>query len=388
VVSCAGAAEEGSIVVLPRAVAFLPLLSIAGWPLPSAAAWQFVNVLDSTGPYAHFTPPGINASGQVAFRATLDAGGQAILSGDAGGVDTVATTAGPYSVFLTQVSIGDDGTVVFNAELDAFGTGTFVGPDPVTDTIASTNDGFLFVDLPAVDTAGNVVLSGGIGSTRGIYSGETPIADNTGELNFFGRPAINDAGTVAFQASFDGNAGTGVFTVPLAGGSAPATLADTDGPFNSIDQFVSINDAGEVAFVGVLDAGGVKGIYTGPDPVADKVVDVSGPYDDVSNPAIAEDGSVTFSAFTATTGGIYRGPDPAADKVIQGFDPLFGSTLGTAQFRSEGYSNGRIAFSYFLTDGREGIAVAFVPEPAVGTGAGAAGLALLALGGRRSGRSA
>lgn len=73
---------------------------------PPASAWQFVNVIDSTGPYFEFTPPGINASGVVAFRARLDAGGQAIVSGD------------DAFDFFGRPAINDTGAVAFEGTRD------------------------------------------------------------------------------------------------------------------------------------------------------------------------------------------------------------------------------------------------------------------------------
>lgn len=360
----------------PRYVTVALLLGIAAAPLP-ARAWEFVNVVDSTGPYFEFTPPGINDSGVVAFRAKLDAGGQAIVAGDAAGLDEIATTAGPFSVFLTQVSISDLGTVLFNAELDAFGTGVFVGPDPVNDAIANTNDEFLFVNLGAIDAFDDVVLSAGIGATRGIYRGTDALVDNLDAFDFFDSPAINDTGTIAFRASFDGG-GAGIHTVPLAGGEA-ILIVDTSGPFSTFDETVAINDAGEVVFQATLDANGASGIFVGPDPATDTVVDTTGPFDLLDEPAITENGSVYFWGATATGGGIYGGPDPVADEVIGSLDPLFGSQVANVNMRSEGYANGRIGFSYTLIDGRSGVAIAFAPEPSALLGTSATCLVLCAL---------
>lgn len=357
------------------------LLALLVAPL-SASAWQFVNVIDSTGPYFEFTPPGINASGVVAFRAKLDAGGQAIVFGDATDTDPLATTAGPFSVFLTQVSISDLGTVLFNAELDTGGTGVFVGPDPDTDAIGTTTGDFLFVDLGAIDATDDVVLSAGIGGTRGIYSGTTALVDSDDEFDFFGRPAINDTGSVAFRAELDDDI-TGVYVVPLSGGSV-TTIAESDGPFAGFDQKVAINDAGDIAFQATLDGGSaVSGIYTGPNPATDTVVDTSGPFDLLSDPVITENGSVLFSGALAASGGIFSGPDPVADKVIGSFDPLFGSQVANVTMRSEGYSNGQLAFSYVLIDGRSGVAIAYAPEPAGAASAVAACIALHLLRARR-----
>jgi hypothetical protein len=80
----------------------------------------------------------------------------------------------------------------------------------------------------------------------------TRIADNTGPLTFFNfSPAINNSGTVAFQANEaptpQNGAPQGVFT---GRGGPVTTVADSlTGPFGFFVSEVSINDKGEVAFV-------------------------------------------------------------------------------------------------------------------------------------------
>lgn len=349
------------------------LLLLLAAPLP-ARAWQFVNVIDTDGPYREFTPPGINASGVIATRARRDDFvGEAIVAGDSSGTYVVADTDGPYNRFLVQVTISDLGTVFFGAEGE-MPSGWFTGPNPDTDRI----DG----EAPAVDAADNVVALVGVGDDRGIFRGATPLVTAQGTFDLFARPALNDTGTVAFRVQFD-DGDTGVYTVPLVGGPV-TTVAETDGPFSGFKLNVAINDAGDVVFQAGLDAlpGEFEsGIFTGPNPATDTVVDTSGPFVLLGDPAITENGSVLFWGALAASagggGGIFSGPDPVADKVIRTFDPLFGSQVGNVNMRSEGYSNGRIAFSYALTDGREGVAIAFAPEPAGAAGAAAAACILL-----------
>ena len=66
----------------------------------------------------------INASGAVAFRADLDAGGTAIVAATASATTPIEDLDGPYAVFLGQVGIADDGTVAFAASLDALSGGS------------------------------------------------------------------------------------------------------------------------------------------------------------------------------------------------------------------------------------------------------------------------
>jgi hypothetical protein len=53
--------------------------------------------------------PDVNDSGTAAFRATLDAGGSGVFLGNGGPTTTVATTAGPYSIFHISPDINNSG---------------------------------------------------------------------------------------------------------------------------------------------------------------------------------------------------------------------------------------------------------------------------------------
>ena len=63
---------------LPRLLLGLGAIAIPA--ASSASNYAFVEIVDTTEPYSFFSPPSINASGTVAFRADLDAGGAAIVS--------------------------------------------------------------------------------------------------------------------------------------------------------------------------------------------------------------------------------------------------------------------------------------------------------------------
>jgi hypothetical protein len=87
------------------------------------------------------------------------------------------------------------------------------------------------------------------------------IADNTGPLSafIFSYPAINNHGTVVFDAGLDDHS-RGVFT----GNGGPLTTlihSRAGGPVESADELLSINDAGVVAGRGVLGPEQV-GIFT------------------------------------------------------------------------------------------------------------------------------
>ena len=92
----------------------------------------------------------------------------------------------------------------------------------------------------------------------------TRIADNSGSFTFFNfAPAINEDGTVAFQADEtptpDNGLPQGVFT---GRGGPVMTVADSlTGPFGFFTSPASINDAGEVAFAATQPDGSSPAIF-------------------------------------------------------------------------------------------------------------------------------
>lgn len=86
-----------------------------------------------------FRLPSMNASGAVAFRSDLDAGGRGIVMGNGGPPTVVADTTGPYADF-GDPSINASGTIAFQGFLDSNAYGIFTGPDPVANKVIRTGD--------------------------------------------------------------------------------------------------------------------------------------------------------------------------------------------------------------------------------------------------------
>jgi PEP-CTERM motif len=98
----------------------------------------------------------------------------------------------------------------------------------------------------------------------------------------------------------------------------------------------------------------------------------------VAGPSINSAGTVAFFAFLDAGGsGIFTGDDPLTDTVIRTGDALFGSTVTDLSFFRGLNDNGDITFRYHLADGRTGVAVAVVPEPASWALSGLGGLGIL-----------
>jgi hypothetical protein len=97
--------------------------------LPSAGAqtpYEFVNIIDSNGPFAQFGSPSINHAGTVAFRARFDTGDTGVFTSNGGSVNTIASGllgGGPGY----PVSINSAGLVAFNGALTTGEYGIFVG---------------------------------------------------------------------------------------------------------------------------------------------------------------------------------------------------------------------------------------------------------------------
>lgn len=155
-------------------------------------------IADDSGPLFAFDDVTINDSGQVAFHATLDAGGATILRGDSGSLTTIADSTGPLTFAGShhQASISDDGTVAFIADLDAGGVGVFTGDGGPITTIATTaSPGFNSFDDqgPAINGLGLVLFNSAPG---GLHIGPNPIGIGAFHV---GSKGFNDAGQIAFS---------------------------------------------------------------------------------------------------------------------------------------------------------------------------------------------
>jgi hypothetical protein len=278
----------------------------------SAANYQFVNIVDSAGPLDPVTTATLNNSGTVAFHANRDAGGGGLFTGNGGPTTTI-----------TSLSVGgrinNQGAVVFG---DGNGHAIFVGGGGPITTIA--------------DTSG-------------------PISGNLGVTS------INDSGTVGFFGRLDDVVGEGIFT----GSGGPTTTVALSGPQQSfaLVQDVQVNNTGTVAFVAVLHELGdsVSAILIGNPGSPMTVADSYGPFHSFE-PAMGlnNNGEVAFEADLDGGGsGIFTGPDPVADKVIQIGDFLFGSSVSNLIFCKHGLNDeGDIVFFYELANGISGIALA------------------------------
>jgi len=120
--------------------------------------------------------PSINDAGTVAFhRFFNDQPGEELVRGNGGPLTTIADTSGPFQSFgfffgFTPPALNNHGDVAFFADLDSGGSGIFVGPNPATDRVIGT--------------------------------GDTLDGSTVARLRFCDE-GLNDAGQLAFQATFN-----------------------------------------------------------------------------------------------------------------------------------------------------------------------------------------
>ena len=331
--------------------------------------YNFVDVADSGPdmPYNGFptSVPAVNLDGTVVFPAQLNTGDSVLVTRTrAGDYSTIATAKS----FGVTVGINDSGTVAFvsttdsrNYELQTAKPGGSVA------TIGGTPQGYNPYNLRLTNT-GAIVFTTSNGISVADPSGTVRPLLRMGQNNFTGFgaiPSMNDAGTIAFSGFT--TRGGGIWLRAPGGQLTEILGADVStpgfGPYQSFQDPV-INASGQIAISASRPVGGGKVqdqllLYTPGKGFALLVDDGA-----FNHLGIADDGTVAFEGGLPGVAGIFTGSDPLKDKVIAYGDPLFGSAVTGLTSYSAINNNGDIAFQYGLSDGREGIAVAYaVPAP-------------------------
>jgi len=171
--------------------------------------------------------------------------------------------------------------------------------------------------VPALNNAGQVAFVATFddpdeGQALYRYDGPgvlTVIATTDGAVTgFVGRPAINAAGLVAVAATLD----NGSTSVLVGGSGGLVTVANTQtSGLTSLDANPFISDAGVVAVRGVRASDGARVILTGTGAAAPAVLLArTGLYDPLRVAGINDDGMVVFDATTsAGAAGVYTTAD-------------------------------------------------------------------------------
>jgi len=304
--------------------------------------------------------------------------------------------------------------------------------DGGTDTTIATGSLPGGVSVPSINDAAHVAFRFGNGSVEGIRlndgSGNATMVDTTGPLSAFGNPSLNNSDKVAVWASAD-IGGSGIFTVS---GSITSPIVQSGGIYSGFAAEPVINQSGQVVFKASLTSGG-QGVFRSDGVSTTTIATTSGSatiggfnMNDAGTVIYSSAGKIwtgngtgaptpvvsigtsTFSSFgnleinaygkiafhgvrPSGIEGIFTGPDPLADKVIQTGDSLFGGTVNSIRFFTEGLNNsGAIAFYAQIggptseTGGAGDVIVLAtpVPEPALGVVMVGVGMVV----GRRRGR--
>ncbi len=319
----------------------------------------------------------INSSGAVAFTAkSSDVGEVGIYTGSASGVNTVYVGGLNFSspIVFAATGFNDSGTVVYLTEARAVYTATAGGTPFMVSAPTSSGHSGIF---PGINNAG-IVAYGGDPSNNTILT-RTGTADaqtlvsNTAlpGSNALAAPtltglSINNSGTVAFYAldvASGASCRCGIYTVDPGG--APTAVAPLQQNLSS-GIVPQMNENGAIAFAGTYQS--VKGVFVASNgqiaaavDLGTQVVSLGG----ANNVSLNSMGQVAYWAkfgISPFVEGIFTGPDQVADKVIGTGDPLFGSVVSAiAEPQVSGRflnDSGQVAFSYKLSNGLSGIAVA------------------------------
>ena len=271
-------------------------------------------------------------------------------------VDTATTTFDPFG--FGAPAINDAGQVAFkatdaNTNVQSILRGSGGALTPIADNTGSIN---FLGRLPSINNAGEVAFAATVsGSNEQIYRGSggplVTIADTTGSPKFFAfNPSLNNAGSVAFQAELD-NFDEGLFH----GNGGPVTTVFTTSTSKFNDSFgsPSINDAGQIAFEAGRDAGD-DGIFRF-NPATNTfttIVTNTGTFSTPDDrPSMNAGGRVAFQSLTngGTGEGIFIGDGGAVATIAD--------SSGAFQFFQRPSLNdaGQVAFSATLDDNREGL---------------------------------
>jgi hypothetical protein len=262
-------------------------------------------------------------------------------------------------------AISDNGTVYFHAlspktdPLDHDHSVIYQSRNGVTTPLKE----FAFaefgtVQFPSANASGTVAVAADgwkvnntVVSPRAIYTissaGElTRVVDDTGPFKGFGLPRITDAGGVVFEATLD-NGTVGIFNGP---DPVANRIVDRSGPFGNA-QYTYLAPDGSPLFIGTMPGTTNHfAAYKGPDPDADLVLDL-GKYRLATDFQQNARGQVLFSGMTAPGSvftGLYTGPDPVADRLIDDTTPL-------RPIRGYLNDNGQVAIWGLTDDGVMGL---------------------------------
>ena len=409
----------------PRLALALPLALLPGSAAFAAAGYTISTIALEGSPapgtpdaFGEFLDVALDGAGRVGFSAPLssgfpnsgvwvDAGSGPVLrtrNGDA----APAPHAGSFIVFGGFTRLDGSGRAAYGAVLTGSVDGLFLdtagadsvlvaegnaAPVPPGGTLAASISSVGYFGMNAAgDVAFRSNVSGG-SHPRGVFvrsaAGAVEMVAGAGDSVLggpetyvsFNYPALNDAGSVAFEAVTSGgpaspglfaDTGGGFVALARAGDAAP----DTGGGALVDFLYPAINSGDSVAFLSNVTGGSATGglFVASPSGLVSVVVDGqtvagAGPITTISSlPEIANDGSLAMSlAFGSgpVAGGVYVNS-------AGGFTPValageLAPGAGGAAFESFGFlsrnQTGRVAFVATLDDARTGVFLATPSAP-------------------------
>jgi hypothetical protein len=335
-------------------------------------SYSFVKIADTEAIFELLDmEPTLNDSGRVAFWAQESQNVDGIFTGTGGLLDTVlhVSETGVQDIWGYK-SINSNGVVAVQLQYLNNNT-TIEVRDGATHTVIVSVSGTNLTDLadPQINDHGVVSFWGeelevGVGTFQGIYTGNgigpiNTVVDHTAGADFFRfaeYTSINNAGEVAYAAKADG----GEYALYKNTGAVRTLVAAPNGSFESVGDAGFLNNNGDVVFNG----GGMEGVwnwsgvYSGSGGTITEHIYAKG--DDsvaytfvVLYPNRNDNGDIAFLAQRTGTGnGLYAGPDPVADKVLEVGDTLDGKTVVALSTGRHFLNNqGQMVFHVTLSDG-------------------------------------
>lgn len=248
----------------------------------------------------------------------------------------------PYPAIAATSNLAAAGNFASAPGINNLGTVVYIaGHDGITSLYTKSSDGTL---TSIADTSASSPL-------KDFYLGGVNVGRGAGPFAAYTLPAINNKGTVAFNADYKAG-GKGLFARSSSG--EYSTIADTSSGLFTNFSVATINDSGTIAFGADLANGG-SGIFTSSGGKLTSIADTSGLFKNLtlSDIALNQKGQVAFlGQLKDGTTSIFDGADPIANKVISVGDKLGNYTVTNLFISHEGLNDqGQIAFDATLVDG-------------------------------------
>lgn len=314
------------------------------------ANYTFTKVAESSGGYTNLTSPSVNASGTVAFGATFGGGGH--LFTFTGGTPTPV-----YDQTVITPSINASGQIGFISQGNVYrftsGTPANLGSLPTLYATTISNSGNVYFTGNSGLIPDKFLVSDGVNVTP-VDHGLGLIAQ--GSL----KPAVSSNDHTALTSP---SAGVALDSVGVVTTSTNYTDPTIPPPFPNTEPFTAFGESDVnaskalvfQAFWGAI----THNFYRYDNGVITQIATGNG------IPAI-NDQNIVAALFTDGTKTLKAGLGAPSDKILSVGDAFMGSTVTDLQFTHEGLGDGnQLAFMASLADGRTGIYVTSVPEPAL-----------------------